>query len=107
MAVIEQQSATVRRFVGLSTDPKPAPGTVGPNDITLGSQDVPDGSRFLESNTGENYTWYTGRWNRDGHPLAATLTGIETALATLVAESQRQTQLLRQILEPDAPAEGN
>lgn len=50
------QETTVKRFIGTSTDAKPALGLQG-DGSTIAATDLPAGSSFLESDTGRIYRW--------------------------------------------------
>lgn len=58
---------TTRRWIGLSTDIKPAPGQTGFDPGTglsapIAESDVPAGSSFLETDTGRIYRWNGEQW---------------------------------------------
>jgi hypothetical protein len=48
----EKKIATIKRWQGLSTDPKP-------------SDDVPEGSTFHAVDTGAQFVYYDGTWEED------------------------------------------
>ena len=84
MAVLLEGS--IKRFIGLSTDPKPRPYTGRdadqvPGDMTSG-ETLPAGSTFLEADTGFIYRWDSESWqaaipdDANGPLLAAILTEI-------------------------------
>lgn len=50
--------STIKRWQGLSTDTKP-------------SSDVPEGSTYHAVDTGEEYVYFDGTWERDLRLIAA------------------------------------
>ena len=57
---------TIKRFIGLSTDRKPAIGWNPRDDagveLTLTATDLPAGSSFLETDTGTIWRWNGSTW---------------------------------------------
>ena len=52
---------TIKRWVGLSSDVKPALGLQA-DGSTITSADLPAGSSFMESDTGRIYRWDGASW---------------------------------------------
>ena len=52
---------TTRRYIGLSTDEKPSVG-LQIDGHTVGANDLPVGSSFLETDTGRIYRWNGNAW---------------------------------------------
>ena len=80
---------SIRRWVGLSTDTKPAPGQTGFDPATntsapIVANDVPAGSTFLEENTGLIYRWNgVDTWSRAPAEESEQLYVLEALLAEL------------------------
>lgn len=55
---------SIRRYIGLSTDRKPAVGINydGLDSLTVTDLDLPAGSSFLETDTGRIYRWSGTDW---------------------------------------------
>ena len=52
----------IRRYIGLSTDEKPTLGFNNPDGTTITANDLPAGSSFMETDTGDIYRWLDDRW---------------------------------------------
>ena len=82
----------IKRFIGLSTDPKPVPG-YQIDGSTLAVSDLPAGSSFLETDTGLIYRWDgTAAWTvyhpaeEQGEYLQAVISEL-ASLRELLAEA--------------------
>ena len=53
---------SIRRWVGLSTDPKPYVGLQIDGSTITTAHDIPSGSSFLESDTGRIWRWSGTEW---------------------------------------------
>ena len=56
---------SIKRYIGLSSDPKPFLG-FQQDGTTTTDYDLPPGSSFLESDTGYLYRWTGTAWSRPG-----------------------------------------
>ncbi len=56
--------ATIKRFIGDSSERKPQPGEKLEDGTTLDLGDLPPGSSFLEEDTGLIARWNGQRWSR-------------------------------------------
>lgn len=54
--------ATIKRYIGHSTDTRPRPGVSQPDGTTLKIADLPPGSSFLEEDTGRVFRWDGTFW---------------------------------------------
>ena len=72
--------ATIRRYIGDSSETKPRPGILLDDGTTIAEADLPPGSSFLEEDTGLVSRWTGLRWS------------------VPVAESTEELEVLNQIL---------
>ena len=72
--------ASIKRYIGDSTDKKPTPGmTIG--GVELKVSDLPAGSSFLEANTGRIFRWTGAEWTAG--PLRPEINLLEEILTEL------------------------
>lgn len=93
MSVILEGS--IKRWIGLSTDTKPAPGQTRFDPVLntstpLVALDVPAGSSFLETDTGRIYRW-------DGEQWAHSPAEEDAQVAVLQAVLNELTQLRQMV----------
>jgi hypothetical protein len=81
---------TIKRFVGRSSDTMPRPGVQGADGTTPTDADIPVGSRFVVSDTGEEYRWNGSDW----YPVEP-----ESPVVGLLTELIAETRAVRSGLE--------
>lgn len=82
---------SIKRFIGLSTDEKPRPGSFLADGTELTESDIPAGSSFLASDTGAVYRWNGIDWLAADSAEVLELRALRGAIADLVAELQRNS----------------
>ncbi len=82
----------INRYIGLSGDEKPRVGLMlpadenNPNGIEILPAGLPNGSTFLEADTGIIWHWNGSEWRAGTTPQVLELLAIKSLLATLVEQ---------------------
>ena len=76
---------SIKRFIGLSTDEKPNLGYQWEDGSTIVSADLPAGSSFMESDTGDIYRWTGSEWAVPDDPEDRQLLALQAMLFQLTA----------------------
>ena len=87
---------SIKRWIGLSNEDKPAPGQTGfdpalNTSAPIAENDVPAGSSFLETDTGHIYRWNGDQWARS--PAEENLLPIMEALLAEVRQLKEMASL--------------
>jgi hypothetical protein len=78
---------SIKRWIGLSSDRKPGTG-VDAEGVTVLASDIPPGSSFLETDTGQIYRWTGTAW------IAPTIdTRIVDLLTQILDEAYRERRI--------------
>lgn len=72
--------STIKRYTGLSSDDKPRLGQ-NSDGVEVSAADLPVGSSFLESDTGNIYRWTGTQWQFGDSPEVLELREIKALLA--------------------------
>lgn len=76
--------ATIKRYIGISTDAKPVPGQVNPDGYTVLDKDLPPGSSFLATDTNEVWHWNGREWVIGESPEVRELKAIQGLLGAIL-----------------------
>lgn len=77
--------ATIKRYIGLSTDIKPYPGLIRLEDgVETAESDIPPGSSFLATDTNEVWHWNGLEWVIGKSPEVQELQDIKGLLGAIL-----------------------